>query len=205
MYHSEVVVFGGFRNDYGIHQAVWRLFPDDGAAKRDFLYRVAARDRDGRIRLLLQSRRRPRSNAVARVEASDPFPLDVVVAPGPRCFALVANPVKTLSKKVVQRAHGQRKPLTDPVKQRLWLTRKMAEAAELDEVQVCELPPIQFRKPREDFRSGCIRPLLYVGRLRVLDSEKMSRLITEGIGPAKGFGCGLLTLTPPALPQVRAG
>lgn len=205
MYHSEVLVFGGFRNDYGIHQAVWGLFPEDGKARRDFLYRVEARHRDGRIRLLLQSQRRPRSSAVARVEASDLFPLDLAVAPGPRRFSLVANPVKTLSKAWVGGAHGQRKPLTDPLKRRLWLARKLAGAAELAEVRVCELPPIQFRKPREDFRSGCVQPLLFVGNLEVTDEQRMTRLIIEGIGPAKGFGCGLLTLAPPALPQVRAG
>ncbi|CRK59255.1 CRISPR-associated protein, Cse3 family [Alloactinosynnema sp. L-07] len=38
---------------------------------------------------------------------------------------------------------------------------------------------------------------VYEGRLEVTDPDALRRALTHGIGPAKGYGCGLLTLTKP--------
>lgn len=36
----------------------------------------------------------------------------------------------------------------------------------------------------------------FEGRLRVVDADLLSTALCDGIGPAKGYGCGLLTLAP---------
>lgn len=42
------------------------------------------------------------------------------------------------------------------------------------------------------------------GRLRVSDPKALRRALTHGIGPAKGYGCGLMTLALPRSVQVSA-
>lgn len=195
MYHSEVWVTGGFLNHYGVHQAVWSLFPDDADAKRDFLYRVEARDPCGRVRLLLQSDRAPRTGTVAQVHRQrvlDP----VAFEQGLYSFALVANPVRTESRRAAGRRHGRRQPITDAEARRAWLQRKLLVVGTTSRLFVHDLPPIRFRKPREAFRRGCIQPVLFTGLLDVTHPSRLAQLVCEGIGPAKGFGCGLLTVQP---------
>ncbi|MFQ5421832.1 MAG: type I-E CRISPR-associated protein Cas6/Cse3/CasE, partial [Anaerolineae bacterium] len=37
----------------------------------------------------------------------------------------------------------------------------------------------------------------YDGRLQITDAETFQTAVRTGIGPAKAFGCGLLSLAPP--------
>lgn len=196
MYQSEVLITGGFRNDYGIHQAMWSLFPGDGKASRDFLYRAQARDSRGRTRVLLQSARQPKASGVAQIVSQKPYRIQQQVVAGANHFVLIANPVKASKCGDMQRERSQRLPIESESRRRDWLVRKLAEAAQVRKLVMHNLPPIRFRKPREDFRSGTIQPVLFVGELDVMDREKVGALLQQGIGPAKGFGCGLLTLTP---------
>lgn len=44
-------------------------------------------------------------------------------------------------------------------------------------------------------RSGIVvRAVQFEGRLQVVDAELMRRAVREGVGPAKAYGCGLLSL-----------
>ncbi|CAM2009561.1 type I-E CRISPR-associated protein Cas6/Cse3/CasE [Acanthopleuribacter pedis] len=196
MYQSEIRVTGGFRNHYGVHQAVWSLFPGPADARRDFLYRLETPDAAGTVRLLVQSRRRPVSGPLAQVATLETLPLAAVSEPGFRRFILVANPVRTHSRRASGRRHGARRPLTEAGARDRWLTRKVDGAAEVIEVRSQVLPPFRFRKPREDFRRGCIQPVLFQGLVSVVDGARFADLLCNGIGPAKGFGCGLMTVTP---------
>ncbi|WP_424642605.1 type I-E CRISPR-associated protein Cas6/Cse3/CasE [Embleya sp. AB8] len=62
-------------------------------------------------------------------------------------------------------------------------------------------------RSRESFRKeGAGRPVVLTtatieGRMVVTDTELLERALLSGIGPAKAYGCGLLTLAP--LPTVR--
>ncbi|CAM2011600.1 type I-E CRISPR-associated protein Cas6/Cse3/CasE [Acanthopleuribacter pedis] len=196
MYQSEIWVTGGFRNPYGVHQAVWRLFPGSADTRRDFLYRLEARDAAGRVRLLVQSLRRPQSGPLAQVAKLETLALSEASKAGRRRFVLVANPVRTHSRRAAGHRHGARRPLTEPEARERWFARKVAGAAEVVTLRSQVLPPIRFRKPREDFRRGCIQPVLFEGVVAVTDAARFADLLCNGIGPAKGFGCGLLTVTP---------
>jgi len=55
------------------------------------------------------------------------------------------------------------------------------------------MTPLRFYKTKEE-RAGKIQPVSYKGVLNVRDAEGVVMLIRKGIGPAKAFGCGLLSL-----------
>jgi len=54
-------------------------------------------------------------------------------------------------------------------------------------------PSEKFRKNREN-RAGKIQPVRFQGVLKVEEPEAVMELVQNGIGPAKAFGCGLLSL-----------
>ncbi|MFE5595468.1 type I-E CRISPR-associated protein Cas6/Cse3/CasE [Streptomyces sp. NPDC056549] len=60
---------------------------------------------------------------------------------------------------------------------------------------------LRFRKGRSD-RQVILSTATFEGRLRVTDPTALRAALLEGIGPAKSYGCGLLTLAP--LPQERS-
>jgi CRISPR system Cascade subunit CasE len=59
MYLTKILIKGSAcRNPYEIHRALWTLFPENGDACRDFLFRVGHSDRD-HAEILMQSLREP--------------------------------------------------------------------------------------------------------------------------------------------------
>ncbi|RBM06838.1 type I-E CRISPR-associated protein Cas6/Cse3/CasE [Streptomyces sp. PT12] len=57
--------------------------------------------------------------------------------------------------------------------------------------------PLQFTKPGQDRRPGVsITQVTYDGRLRITDPALLRRTLTNGLGKAKAYGCGLMTLAP---------
>ena len=113
-------------------------------------------------------------------------------------FRLVANPVKTINdENGRQNAKGEvkkcRVPLVDDEAQRAWLGRKLESAASIESLIVDNKMPLYFRKRKED-RSGKIQPVMFHGILRVQNADSFQEVIRHGIGPAKAFGCGLLSI-----------
>ncbi|MBC2681396.1 type I-E CRISPR-associated protein Cas6/Cse3/CasE [Corynebacterium anserum] len=116
-------------------------------------------------------------------------------------FELLANPTKTLNQgrdkrgKVVAHlsAHEQLK----------WLHRKAESmgvsfgSVEESTARVIESKKLSFRKLRQDGKQGHSVHLItarYAGTLEVVDVDKLRETLTNGVGRAKGYGCGLLTL-----------
>ncbi|MGW3294562.1 type I-E CRISPR-associated protein Cas6/Cse3/CasE [Streptomyces xiamenensis] len=68
------------------------------------------------------------------------------------------------------------------------------------QVTVRDLRALAFSKSRED--RAARRPQVkvvtatYDGRLRITDPDALRRVLTQGIGKAKAYGCGLMTLAP---------
>ncbi|CDH24989.1 type I-E CRISPR-associated protein Cas6/Cse3/CasE [Xenorhabdus bovienii] len=113
-------------------------------------------------------------------------------------FKLRANPVKTIKDERQRRTRdGELKccrvPLIHEEQQLQWLSRKLAGAALLSTAWVISEPPIYFRK--SDI-SGKIQPICFEGQITVQESEVLIFLLSQGIGPAKAIGCGLLSLAP---------
>lgn len=62
------------------------------------------------------------------------------------------------------------------------------------EVLVHDQENMQFSK--QNGRTVTIRAIVFDGILRVTDAELFRSALVSGIGPAKAYGCGLLTLAP---------
>jgi len=73
---------------------------------------------------------------------------------------------------------------------------RLDDTGALDLVTV-EREQVSFPKgPVGDRRLVRLSTVTLEGRLRVVDRDAMIRSLLDGIGPAKAYGCGLLTLAP---------
>lgn len=191
------------RSIYDAHQALWRLFADGPDRKRDFLFReidpttyltVSARqpvDRDGVWEVavkpyapkLVQGSRlflSLRANAVVKRKGADGRQdrFDVVQDARKRFEASGAEPPPRAS--LAQECGAK------------WLLARQ-EAMGLgfeDETLV-----VESYTQRRFWRGGIeakIGTLDFAGFARVIDPERAVCALLHGVGPAKGFGCGLM-------------
>ena len=195
----------GLNDPYKLHQWIWETLPDDPDAERDFLFRADVKNQ--RLRILILSERVPESGDRCEwrtTEVSETF-LDH----GAYRFQLRANPT-------FRRASDHRRlALFDETKIREWFVRKLADAG-------CEIPAVDDREceiageirhvPVLDLKTTAPRKLLFrkgggtrtgtlysvdaSGTIIVRDAVAFRKAFDAGIGPAKGFGFGLLMLQP---------
>lgn len=189
------------RNPYNFHRQLWRLFPGEARETRSngeesrqgFLFRIEDNPTGRPARLLVQSRRAPKAASGLIVVGTREFQPQPVA--GQRlAFLLTANPVKTITDtqrdaKPGKKSEKCRVPLIKEEDQHAWLTRKLASAAEIEAASVLPHAPIHFRKGN---RGGKLATATFDGVLRVCDPAILAALLENGVGPAKGFGCGLL-------------
>lgn len=198
MYLSKIMISGAAcRNPYEIHRVLWKLFPDDAEASRDFLFRVEQADRTSAA-ILMQSVRKPEiAFSAARILACREYTVSLQAGQRLR-FMLVANPVKMINDEGGRmNSEGEPKkcrvPLIREDDQRAWIERKLYDAASLENLVINPVFSLRFRKSKED-RAGKIQPVSFLGALSVKEPDAFVGLIQTGIGPAKAFGCGLLSL-----------
>jgi CRISPR system Cascade subunit CasE len=189
------------RNPYDLHRQLWRLFPGEEKETRSngeelrqgFLFRIEENPTGRPARLLVQSLRTPEvATGVELVGTREIHPQPVA---GQRlAFLLTANPVKTITDmqrdaKPSKKSEKCRVPLIKEEDQREWIARKLTSACEIEAINILPHAPIYFRKGN---RGGKLATVTFEGVLRVSDPTRMNELLVNGIGPAKGFGCGLL-------------
>lgn len=189
------------RNPYELHRQLWRLFPGEEKETRSngeelrqgFLFRIEDNPTGRPACLLVQSRRAP--DAVSGVVLVGTREIQPQPVAGQRlAFLLTANPVKTITDaqhdaKPSKKSEKCRVPLIKEEDQREWITRKLANACKIEAANVLPHAPIYFRKGN---RGGKLATVTFDGVLRVSDPTRMTELLENGVGPAKGFGCGLL-------------
>ncbi|MBU1656509.1 MAG: type I-E CRISPR-associated protein Cas6/Cse3/CasE [Gammaproteobacteria bacterium] len=181
---------------YEWHQLLWKLFDAPPGSPRPFLFRVEA-SAPGRAEVLMQSDQPPsEGNGPVRVVGIRSF--DPVFTPDQRLrFRLCANPIKSIHD-AQGRTNGRgeakscRVPLIKEEEQLDWLARKLDGAARLDEALIQARQALHFRAPGK--AAGKIVAVTFDGALTVRNGDRLRMLLREGIGPAKGFGCGLLSL-----------
>lgn len=189
------------RNPYDFHRHLWRLYPgeaketrsNDREARQSFLFRIEDNPTGRPARLLVQSRRPPEATSDLVIIGTREFQPQPVVGQQ-LAFLLTANPVKTITDtqrdaKPDKISEKCRVPLIHEADQRTWLTRKLANAGEIIAANVLPHAPMYFRKGN---RGGKLATATFDGVLRVNDSTRLTELLENGVGPAKGFGCGLL-------------
>jgi CRISPR system Cascade subunit CasE len=191
------------RNSYDLHRQLWRLFPGEKKETRNngeelrqgFLFRIEDNSTGRPARLLVQSRRAPEAaSGVVLVGTREIQPQPVA---GQRlAFLLTANPVKTIADaqrdaKPGKKSEKCRVPLIKEEDQREWIARKLAGAASVEAASILPHRPLYFRKGN---RGGKLVPITFEGVLCVEEPAKLTTLLENGVGPAKGFGCGLLLI-----------
>lgn len=199
---------------YAGHKAVWRLFADDPDRKRDFLYRQERGTGGNSLGLdfLIVSRREPDLVSGWRVQTK-PYAPQLDSGDLLR-FRLTANPTRIVTgedgkkRRVDVVMHAKHELKAQGVKPedmppqavladqagRGWL----ADRAEGLGLEILE-PSLLIsgyrlhRRPQPGAR-GPIRfsTLDYEGIARVTNPETLRTALFEGVGKAKGFGCGLL-------------
>lgn len=142
-------------------------------------------------------------------------PVDLRYAPGTRCrFRLAANPVRRLSKNSCNAAGeavnpqwiGKRAPVPlDEAHLRTWLEKRAESPSsktakpsgfKLLSISGIATGSVRFNKSRSPKSSQRLVMAEYEGILDVTDTENFRNTIIAGIGPAKAFGFGLLTVAP---------
>lgn len=198
---------------HACHRAIMRAYPqglEGGARSR---LRVLWREESAIPPVLLvQSSVAP--DAAVLGEALGASRVDVkriderlrdAVRPGSEfAFRLVANVTRKIDTRSLAdgaRRHGRRVPLRRDDDRYRWLDRRIAMAGAAV-VRVGGIPDVQIRGPvhRTGRRGGIpitFEGLDFRGRLVVEDAERFLRSLAEGIGPAKAYGFGLLSIAPP--------
>lgn len=199
---------------YAHHQQVWRFYDEDRDAERDFLYRFDMK-RDG-PRFHTVSARPPMATIPGwRVETR---PYEPVLERGAILrFSLRANPTKrtaeagkrsdgrrhdvVMLRKHEMRSRGEDIHMATLVKEAglAWLTRQgERHGFAFDEGAVRADGYHSHRFPRpSDGREISVTGIDFEGILRVTDPSAFAAALRGGIGPAKGFGFGLLLVRRP--------
>ena len=73
------------------------------------------------------------------------------------------------------------------------MERKLDVSARLEALIIANCLPLYFKKSNANM-AGKIQPVSFQGILQVTKPTSLKKMIVNGIGPAKAFGCGLLSL-----------
>ncbi|WP_258175538.1 type I-E CRISPR-associated protein Cas6/Cse3/CasE [Bifidobacterium callitrichos] len=142
-------------------------------------------------------------------ESKDYTPLLSCIAAGQQWqFRLRANPVRKAREDKGRRPKAEPSSIVGKVQghvtvrqQTDWLiARAQSHGFELLPDDNGDPSVVVSQRHRERFgRDGktvTLATAVFEGRLRVTDSDLFRRTLCQGIGRAKGFGCGLMTVTP---------
>jgi CRISPR system Cascade subunit CasE len=196
---------------YELHRTIMNAFPDDlDDDEERVLFRVEEWRRGGDLTLLIQSWTMPDWTWLAEPGArgyllpvGEPNPavkqFDLNLAPGQRlAFRLRANPT---ARRRCSDGQRRRVGLYDEEEQIDWLERK-AERGGFD--------LLAARGSGQTTVGGCVYrngkkheltlfSVQFDGLLAVADPGELERTVREGVGSAKAFGFGLLSLAPPRM------
>ena len=113
-------------------------------------------------------------------------------------FRLRANTTKRVDTKLGPdgtRRHGRRVPLHDDAARISWLARHAERSGfrfAADSLRLTAVAPIGGRGGK----SVTVAGTLFDGSLQVVDADRFRVAIQDGIGPAKAYGFGLLSIAP---------
>ncbi|MGW4371512.1 type I-E CRISPR-associated protein Cas6/Cse3/CasE [Nocardia takedensis] len=122
-------------------------------------------------------------------------------------FRLTANPTRAALTRTPDTPPGRGKPTGLPQTQQMdWLTDKSTRNGfrlgtchspdgEVPDAAITDRATLRFRRGPA---TVTLATATYEGTLVVTDPTALRTALTTGIGRAKGYGCGLLTLAPPA-------
>ena len=197
-------------NPYDLHRTLMSALPADLPDDERALYRVDTDARIGVPAVLLQSHTAPDWAALRRragyLQPESHWPPRVGANPAVKTFDLVFTRGQALSFRLranpTVKRDGSRHGLYQEQDQRAWLARKGEQNGfGIVRVTVIQEGNLPAWKP---CRNGTQRKLTFFavrfeGLLQVTDPDALWAAVQTGIGPAKSFGFGLLSLAPPSI------
>jgi len=188
-------------NRYTLHQSVYRAFPDGTAGGPGrVLYRLDHDRRTGLVSLLVQSEKRPEwlradylNECLAGEAQTKPYAPEV--KEGQRFYFLLrANP--SVKKQTEGKRNGYRLGLLREQDQLEWLRQKAATNG--FSVLSCRAIPEGIIHSESGGKDRILRhyAVRFEGKLEVVDAVRFDAALNDGIGSAKGFGFGLLSIAP---------
>jgi len=187
------LALGWAGNPYRVHQRLMMAYEGDPR----LLFRLE-QDEEAPPVILVQSHREPDFErafgsfaVLSRPPELKPFEVQLAAGSWLR-FRLLANPT-------VKR-EGARLGLLQEEEQRAWLERKLAQGGAA--LAGCTVQArglrTSSRGPAKEENQPVHLAVLFEGLLAVKDPAALTEVLANGIGPAKGFGFGLLSLAPGA-------
>lgn len=193
-------------NPHHLHRTIMRAFPTPLPQEERVLFRVETADSDAFPLVLVQSQHMPDWQAVEnahkhyfetppKVKTLDKLHIKNGVI---YRFRLRANACKRVLYK--ESGQSQRISLFSETDRREWLKRKASQCGFtlIDERLIVKDAPFRtfFISQEEAVKRATLNMVDYEGLLRVEDTALLLHAMRSGIGPAKGLGCGLLSLAP---------
>ncbi len=196
-------------NPYDLHRSLMTAFPPDLPAGERVLFRVDTPRRSGLPTVLLQSHTGPDWNGLSDRQdylLPEPhWPPHVYANPATKRFDLSLSPGQTLSFRLranpTVKRDGSRHGLYQEEDQRAWLARKgERNGFRPVRVTVVQEGNTVAWKPRRDGkrRKLTLFAVRFEGLLQVTEPDGLWDAVRTGVGPAKSFGFGLLSLAPPS-------
>lgn len=182
---------------YELHRTLLRAFPQTMPDDERVLYRVEDQHQTPVVPILLQSHEQPDWNAAERLSK----PGYLCRAPNmrpitPRATAGQQYPFRLQANPSIKR-DGKRHALYDEDALREWLTRKGAAhgfSVQPEAIQVVKLGKKYGKKRQQTWHS-----VQFDGTLTVVETDAFVAALIGGIGSAKAFGFGLLSIPYSAL------
>jgi CRISPR system Cascade subunit CasE len=182
-----------------LHRTIMRQFTAGGGnrAEQGVLFRLESPRGSGPV-LLLQSIYEPMWTLDAGYATQRPATKEITPALAAIArnrllrFRLRANPTRRPA--AHDRRNAPRIPLTTWEDRICWLARKLGEAGAT--LKVCDVAPQARDTGRTEAHRVTIWPVLYDGVLEVIDPDRFRAGIVSGIGPARAYGNGLLSVAP---------
>ncbi|WP_329295615.1 type I-E CRISPR-associated protein Cas6/Cse3/CasE [Streptomyces pseudovenezuelae] len=193
------------RDANDMHRSLMRLVPDHlGTSPRQtagLLYRLD--ETDTTSTLLVQAATLDPSRLpddYGHADVKDLTPMFNALKKGLAVrYRIVVNPVKTERLPLEQKGRrGKRIPLTGPDADHWWTSR--AAEAGLDLHTVLPTPIAAIRHPPKGAPSIRHHLVRYDGTATVTDPDALTHAVLTGIGRAKSYGAGLISLAPEATP-----
>ena len=190
-----------YTDSYLLHQAIYKAFPEEneGGPGR-ILYRLDI-TREGKVNLIIQSEKHADWSKAQILQSCLEEPVDKPKIYPPSfskgqklMFLIRANP--SVKKKAENRKNGYRIGILREENQLVWLNNKAEKSG--FEVVACRTIPEGIVRDQKSNNGGRLShfAVRFEGILKIINPALFTRTVEQGIGPAKGFGFGLLSVAP---------
>ncbi len=193
-------------NPYEMHRTLLRAFPEkEAGGPGRVLFRVDVNHKTGIPVLLIQSDKEPdwscingkNTNYLLRTDDTNPITKNIhasfenINTRDLFHFRLQANPTKR------RKDNGKRIGLYKEKEQYDWLVRKSDKAGfKILNISIIPQGIIESKKFKDDENAKRYFSVIFEGIIRVTDKQKFISTLKSGIGSAKAFGFGLLSIAP---------